>query len=125
MNLVDTSGWLEYFAESENADNFESAIEDVSKLIVPVIVLYEVFKKIAADYDEDRALLAIGHMKIGIVAAISEDIAINAAKISLEKRIPLADSMIYATATRYNAIIYTQDEHFSKLSKVKYFKKKQ
>jgi toxin FitB len=123
MNLVDTSGWLEYFAESENSVHFESAIQDVSKLIVPVIVLYEVFKKIVADYDENRALVAIGHMKLGKVVEISEDIAIYAAKISLEKKLPMADSLIYATATRYNAIVYTQDEHFLKLPSVKYFKK--
>jgi toxin FitB len=124
MNLVDTSGWLEYFAESENSEHFENAIQDISKLIVPVIVLYEVFKKIMNDYDENRALLAIGHMKLGKVVEISEDIAIYAAKISLEKRLPTADSLIYATATRYNAIVYTHDEHFSKLPTVKYFKKK-
>jgi toxin FitB len=124
MNLVDTSGWIEYFAESENAEHFESAIQDTSKLIVPVIVLYETFKKITADYDENKALVAIGHMKLGKVVEISEDIAIYAAKISLEKKLPMADSLIYATATRYNAVIYTLDEHFIKLPSVKYFRKK-
>lgn len=124
MNLVDTSGWIEYFAASENSEHFESVIQDTAKLIVPVIVLYETFKKITADYDENKALVAIGHMKLGKVVEISEDIAIYAAKISLEKKLPMADSLIYATATRYNATIYTHDEHFIKLPSVKYFMKR-
>lgn len=124
MNLVDTSGWLEYLAGSENAKNFENAILDTSALVVPVIVLYEVFKKTVQDYDEDRALTVIGHMKLGIVTPVTEGIAIFAAKISLEKKLPMADSLIYATANRYNAIVFTQDDHFAKLPNVNFFRKK-
>lgn len=123
MNLVDTSGWLEYFSESINAANYEKAIGQVEKLIVPSIVLYEVFKKIANEFDEDKALIAIAHMKLAKVIDLNESIAIYAAKVSIEKKIPMADSIIYATAEIYNATIYTQDEHFSKLPNVKYFKK--
>ncbi len=123
MNLVDTSGWLEYFAETINAANYEKAINQTDKLIVPTIVLYEVFKKISNEFDEDKALIAIAHMKLAKVIDLSESIAIYAAKISMEKKIPMADSIIYATAEVYGATIYTQDEHFSKLPNVKYFKK--
>jgi len=123
MNLVDTSGWLEYFAETDNAVNYEKVISQVDKLIVPTIILYEVFKKIANDFDEDKALIAIAHMKLATVVELKEEIAIYAAKVSIEKKLPMADSIIYATAEIYGAVVYTQDEHFSKLPNVKYFKK--
>ena len=124
MNLVDTSGWLEYFAESDNASNYESAILNTAKLLVPTMVIYEVFKKILLDFDENKALIAIGHMKLGKIISIDEEIAVYAAKVSTEKKLPMADSIIYAVASRYNAVIYTQDDHFSKLMNVKFFKKK-
>lgn len=124
MNIVDTSGWLEYFAESKNSIHYEKAIAQIDRLIVPTIVLYEVFKKIANEYDEDKALMAIAHMKLAKVVDINETIAIYAAKISIEKKMPMADSIIYATAEMYGATVYTQDEHFSKLANVKHFSKK-
>ena len=91
MNVVDTSGWLEYFAETKNAVNYEKAINETDRLIVPAIVLYEVFKKVSMEYDENRALVAIAHMKLGRVVAIDETIAINGARISMEKKIPMAE----------------------------------
>jgi predicted nucleic acid-binding protein len=124
MNIVDTSGWLEYIADSANAVNYEKSILNINELIVPTIVLYEVFKKILNDYNEDKALIITAHMKLGKVIELDESLAINAAKISNEKRLPMADSIIYATAERFSATIYTQDEHFAKLNNVKYFKKK-
>ena len=123
MNVVDTSGWLEYFAETKNAVNYEKAINETDRLIVPAIVLYDVFKKVSMEYDENRALVAIAHMKLGRVVAIDETIAINGARISMEKKIPMADSLIYATAEMFGAMVYTQDEHFSKLPNVRYFRK--
>ena len=123
MNLVDTSGWLEYFSETANSVHFEKAITHVDALIVPTIVLYEVFKKIANEFDEDKALIVTAHMKLGIVIELNETIAINAAKISIEKKLPMADSIIYATAEQHGAVVYTQDEHFAKLPNVKYYKK--
>ena len=124
MNLVDTCGWLEYIADSVNAVNFEKAILNIEELIVPTIVIYEVFKKIVNDYDEDKALMITAHMKLGKVVDFDEATAIYAAKISSEKKLAMADSIIYATAERHGAVVYTQDDHFSKLKNVKYFKKK-
>ncbi len=124
MNLVDTCGWLEYIADSVNAVNFEKAILNIEELIVPTIVIYEVFKKIVNDYDEDKALMITAHMKLGKVVEFDEATAIYAAKISSEKKLAMADSIIYATAERHGAVVYTQDDHFSKLKNVKYFKKK-
>lgn len=123
MNLVDSSGWLEFFSNTPNAKNFTPIILDVPKLIVPTIVLYEVFKKILIEFDENKALVAIGHMKLGNVVSIGEDIAINAAKISFDHKMPMADSIIYALALTYNATVYTQDVHFKNLKNVKFFKK--
>jgi toxin FitB len=124
MNVVDTSGWLEYIGETSNADNYEKAISDVEKLIVPSIVIYEVFKKIMTDFDEDKALTVIAYMKLGKVVDIDESIAIYAAKISKENKLPMADSLIYAVTSRCNATLYTQDDHFKGMKNVKYFEKK-
>jgi toxin FitB len=122
-HVVDTCGWLEFFAQTKNAKNFEKQILDTENLIVPTIVLYEVFKKVSLEFDEDKALIAVAHMKVGKVIDISESISIYAAKLSLEKKLPMADALIYATALIHDSVVYTQDNHFEKLSGVKYFKK--
>ena len=122
-HIVDTCGWLEFFAQTKNAKNFEKQILDTENLIVPTITLYEVFKKVSLEFDEDKALIAVAHMKVGKVIEINESISIYAAKLSLEKKLPMADALIYATGLMNDAIVYTQDNHFEKLSGVKYFKK--
>lgn len=124
MHVVDTSGWLEYFADSPQAPHFAAAIEDTAHLLVPAIVVYEVFKKISQAFDESRALLAIGQMKQGRVVDVNESIAIYAAKLSLEKKLPMADALIYATALLHDATVYTQDAHFEGLAQVRFFGKR-
>jgi toxin FitB len=119
MNLVDTSGWIEYFFAGPNSPFFAGAIERPRELLVPVVCLYEVFKKINLAADEARALLAIGQMKQGVVADLTEDIALKAALISLKHKLPMADSLIYATAQLHAAVVWTQDEHFRGLPGVK------
>jgi toxin FitB len=121
MNLVDTSGWLEYFADSPQAPPFAAAIEDTEHLLVPAIVVYEVFKKVMLAFDENRALLALGQLKLGRVVDVDEAIAIYGAKLSLEKRLPMADALIYATALLHDATVFTQDAHFEGLTQVRYF----
>ena len=125
MNIVDTSAWLEYFADSRQAPHFAAAIEDTEHLLVPSIVLYEVFKKITLDYDENKAFQAISHLKQGLVVEIGEAIALYAAKLGIEKKLPMADALIYATALLHNATIYTQDAHFEGLPQVRYIAKPQ
>ena len=120
MNVVDTSGWIEYLFEGSHAGVFAPLIEDVDKLLVPVICLYEVFKKVNAAADEPKALQAIGQMKQGRVIELSESIALRAALISLKHRIPMADSLILSTAWSENATLWTQDEHFVGLPGVEY-----
>ena len=120
MNLVDTSGWLEYFFDEPNAAFFAPAIEKTERLLVPVICLYEVFKKINAVADQARALNAVAQMKQGRVVDVTEDVALSAALISLQHKLPRADSLIYATAHAHRAIVWTQDEDFRELAGVKY-----
>lgn len=121
MNVVDTSGWLEYLADSPHAKHFAAAIEDTEHLLVPVIVIYEVFKKIAPAFDESRAIQVIGVLKHGQVVPLDEALAIGAAKLSLERKLPMADALIYATALRHGATVYTQDAHFEGLPQVRFF----
>jgi predicted nucleic acid-binding protein len=120
MNLVDTSGWLEYFFEGHNSSFFAKAVEETADLIVSVICLYEVFKKVNLVADEGRALRAIAQMKQGRVIEVSEDIALKASLISIKYRLPLADSLIWTTTQKHEALLWTQDEHFRKLPGVKF-----
>ena len=120
MNLVDTSGWLEYFFGGSNAAVFAPPLEATEKLIVPVICLYEVFKKINSVADEARALQAVAQMKQGRIVDLTEDVALSAALISLKHKLPMADSLIYATARAQSATLWTQDEHFERLPGVRY-----
>lgn len=118
-NVVDSSGWLEYFAGTDRAKLFAAAIEDEENLIVAVISIYEVFKKVLRDRNEDTALQTISAMMTGRVIDIDAALALDAAHLKM----PLADSIIYATATRNNATLWTQNEHFEGLPHVRYFPK--
>ena len=120
MNVVDTSGWIEFLFEGNNAAVFAPVIEDVDKLLVPVICLYEVFKKVNAVADEPKALQAIGQMKQGRVIEVTEAIALRAALISLKHRLPMADSFILSTAWSEQATLWTQDKHFAGLPGVEH-----
>ena len=120
MNVVDSSGWLEYFANAENAAFFESAIEDVDHLIVPSINLYEVFKRVYQQRGEDVALQAIAQMQQGQVIELTSALALSAAQLSLKERLPMADSVILATARAFQAVLWTQDADFKDLEGVQY-----
>ena len=124
MNVMDSSGWLEYFADGPNAEFFAPAIENLEELLVPTISLYEVFKRVLQQRGEDKALEAVAVMMQGQVVALDSAIAISAAKISAELKIPMADSLMLATARNYEAIFWTQDVDFALLSDVKYVPKK-
>jgi predicted nucleic acid-binding protein len=123
MNIVDSSGWLEYFANGKNAGFYEPAITSIEELLVPTITLYEVFKKVLQQRDETQALLAIAIMQQGKVIELNNSIAINAAKISYDQKLPMADSIILSTARQFGAMIWTQDDDFEGLEGVKYIKK--
>ncbi len=121
MNVVDSSAWLAYFANSAHALEFEKPITNLAHLIVPTIVMYEVSKVLLREKQEEIAITAQAHMQQGIVVLLTPSLAIDAANKSLTYRLPMADSIILATAQAYNATIWTQDEHFKDFAKTKYF----
>ncbi len=123
MNVVDSSAWLEYFAGTPAANPFAAAIEDTRRLVVPAITIAEVFKRILQQRDETSALRAVAIMQQGEVIAVDATLAVAAARLGLAHRLPLADSLIYATAHLRTATLWTQDEHFRGLPGVKYFGK--
>lgn len=123
MKVVDSCGWLEYFADGANADKFATAIENTQHLIVPAISIFEVFKRVLQQRGEDAALQAAAIMSQGQVIDLDMSLALTAAKLSAEHKMPMADSIILATARQYNAIVLTQDNDFEGIAGVEYFKK--
>jgi len=124
MNIVDSSCWLEYFAGSAIGDEVSAVIEDTEHLLVPSVTIYEVFKKLIIELDEDRAIVAVAHMKQGQVIDLDTDLAVHAAMVGKERKLAMADSIIYAINKKYNSVLWTQDKHFNGLPSVKYFEKK-
>ena len=123
MNVVDSSGWLEYFADGPNANFFASAIEDTDRLVVPVISIYEVFKRILQQRGEDEALQAVGVMTQAHVIDLDVTIALASAKLSHDQKLPMADSIILATAQANNATLWTQDADLDGKHNVRYISK--
>ena len=123
MNIVDSSCWLEYFAGTKVGESVSNVIEDTKTLYVPVITLYEVFKKMIIETSEDSAILAVAHMKQGKIIALDSDLSIYSAIIGKDYKLAMADSIIYATAKKYNCVLWTQDKHFKSLEMVNYFEK--
>lgn len=123
MNLVDSSGWLEYLADGKNSNYFAPAIENTPDLIVSTINLFEVFKKILQQRDETDALQAVSLMQQGRIIEVDSSISLNAAKISYDLKLPGAVSLILATAKMNDAILWTQDSDFELLPNVKFVKK--
>jgi predicted nucleic acid-binding protein len=124
MNLVDSSGWLEFFADGPNAEDFSIPIRSIKDVVVPTICLYEVFKVVLRERSENEALQAVALMRQGNVVDLTSELALKAAKVSTEYKIPMADSIIFATAQAFQATIWTQDEDFKSLAGVKFFPKK-
>ncbi len=124
MNIVDSAAWLSYFADDSNASIFAKPIEKTEELIIPSIILTEVFKRIIQQRNEGIALQVIAHMEQGTVIPLDSGLALAAARFGIEHKLPLADSIIYATANRFDATVWTQDSDFEGLKKVKYFPKK-
>ena len=124
MNVVDSSGWLEYFADGPNADFFATAIENTEELVVPSISIYEVFKRVLQQRDEEAALQVVALMAQGQVVELDQTLALSAAKISHDLKIPMADSIILATARAHKAILWTQDIDLAGVENVQYVAKK-
>jgi len=124
MNIVDSSGWLAHFADEPNAKHFLAALSDPASLVVPAVTIYEVFKVILRESSENDALQAVMAMQKGTVVDLTASLAIAAAKLSLEHDLPMADSIILATAQEFSAIIWTQDSDFDGMDNVEYFPRK-
>ena len=120
MNVVDSSGWLEYFAGGPNADFFAGAVEAIDELVVPTVSLYEVFKRVLQQRGESDALQAIALMQQGSVIELTSPIALDAARTSAELGLPMADSIILATARACRATLWTQDSDFEGIEGVRY-----
>lgn len=118
-HVVDSSAWLEYLADTDRADYFAEALQDPTRLVVPVITIYEVFKKVLRERGEGDALQVTSQMQGGLVVDVDQSLMLEAARV----RLPMADSLIYATARRHRATLWTQDEHFEGLPGVRYFPK--
>jgi predicted nucleic acid-binding protein len=123
MNVVDSSGWLEYLADGSQASAFASAIEDTDQLLVPTVSLYEVFKRVRTLRGEELALRSVAQMQRGQIVELTSALALHAAELSFEHKLPMADSIIYATARLNQATLWTQDADFEGLPSVLYFPK--
>jgi toxin FitB len=124
VNVVDSSGWLEYFADGPNADFFASGIETVPELVVPSISIYEVFKRVLQQRGEGEALQAVAVMQQGLVVDLDASLALRAARISVNSGLPMADSVILATARAHNATLWTQASDFASMEDVRYIEKR-
>ncbi len=124
MNVVDSSAWLEYFADGSNAGFFARPIEATDELLVPTLTLYEVFKRVLQQRQEGDALRAVALMQQGSVVDLDARLALAAARVSLETRMPMADSVVLATARLHDATLWTQDADFERLPGVRYRPKK-
>lgn len=120
MNVVDSSAWLEYFADGPNADFFAPAVEAVDRLLVPAVCCFEVFKKILRERGEGEALQAAALMRQGRVVPLDEGLALEAAKLSIIKKLPMADSIVLATAWSHRAVLWTQDADFEGMESVQF-----
>lgn len=124
MNVIDSSVWLEYFADGPQSAAFASIIEHPQMQIVPTITLYEVFKRVTQQRGENDALQSIATMMQGAVVEFSPALALSAARLSSQLRLPMADSIILATARAYDAVLWSQDERFARIPGVRFVPKR-
>lgn len=119
MNLIDSCGWLDFVFKGPNAERYSHYLLD-QEVLVPTVVMYEVYKVLSRDATEDLALQAVARMKTMTVAPLTEDIALLAAELALQHRLALADAVVYATARAHEARLVTSDFHFAELPDVEY-----
>src|SRR5712692_5780322 len=114
MIVVDSSGWIEFFTGGANAGAYESYLEKASQLVTPTVVLYEVYKLIKRERTEEEALLAVAQIQKTRLVPLSESVALAAADLSLELRLAMADSIVYATARAESAELVTGDKDLAR-----------
>ena len=123
MNVVDSSGWLEYFSDGSNASYFVEPLSDSDQLVVPSISVFEVFKVLLREKGESAALQGAAAMQRSRIVDLTGTLAMSAATLSLTLKLPMADSMILAVAKSYNAVLWTQDVDFKGMENVNYIAK--
>jgi len=123
--LIDSYGWIEYFGEGPLADSYAAFIEkaDEKGTVTPTIVIYEVYKKIKSVKGEEKALEAYAQMSRTKIVDLTSSLCLEAADISMNLRLGMADSIILATAKAYSAQIVTSDQHLKNMDKVKFISK--
>jgi toxin FitB len=124
MNVVDSSGWEEYFTMGSNAGFFIAPVQDLQNLLVPTICIYEVFKRLILEAGQESALQSVGVMSLGRIVELDRKIAMDAAQLSLELKLAMADSIILATAHEHEATLWTQDAHFKGIPGVNFIEKR-
>ncbi len=123
MNLVDSSGWIAFFTDGPPAGRFEPYLRKPSGVVTPSIVLYEVYKIIKRERTEEDALRAVGQMLKTRIVPLTDTLALEAADVSLEHGLPMADSIVYATALANGAELVTSDADFAKLPGVTFIRR--
>lgn len=123
MNLVDSSGWLAYFAGELEAEHFHRPLSNPSSLVIPTVTIHEVYKVVRRETSDSLAIQAVAAMQRGRLVELTPVLAIAAAKMSLEYNLPMAGSIVLATAREHEALIWTLDPHFRKISGARYFPK--
>ena len=123
LHVIDSSGWLEYLTDGPNARHFAAPLADPSRLLVPTISLYEVFRVVLRERGEDDAVQAAALMRRGREIALSQALALEAAWLAHERGLAMDDAIILATARANRATLWTQDADFEGVSSVRYYAK--
>lgn len=123
MIIVDSCGWLEWFADGKLANKYQKYLADQENLLVPAIILYEVYKILKREVDEEKALLAVGYMKNSPVIPLDEILALSAADIALQESLAMADAIIVATSRLYNCTIISSDSDLKNQPNVNFIQK--
>ena len=124
MNVVDSSGWIEYLTDSKRADLFAAPIEQRDQLLVPTIALFEVHKILSRSLSEDLVDRCLNVMRLGRVLDLTDRRAVAASKVARQHRLALADAAMYSMAQEHSASFWTQDVDYDGLPDVRYFARK-
>ena len=123
MIVIDSSGWIEFFTDGPLADEYASRLRKLSAIVTPVIVIYEVYKRLKRELSEDDAVIAVSAMQRSQVIPIDQEIALTAADLSLEHRLAMADALVLATARKFQAELVTSGRDFERVAGVTYLPK--
>ena len=120
MNVVDSSGWIEFLVGGPNAGFFETPLSVQDRLLVPSVIVLEVYRYVLRNEGRGKVLSVAATMHQGRVIDLDTGLAIEAAELGASHGLPLADSIVYASALSYEATLWTQDEDFDGLDHVEY-----